>query len=318
MAVILRILGETLIPVYFVLGLGFYAGARGRVDNRSTASINILLMHFALPCALFLGVARTSVALLRHQTPLLAILTIAMGLSYGLQFYLNRLIFHVPLKDAAVGSLTTSFGNNVAVGLPLLIGIYGLPGLTAVAVGIVVGALLLSPITLVILECQDDEQAYRPLGRRLASACIASLKRPVVLAPLAGMLWLLIGVKIPVPLDRSLDLIGKSTVGLALFLTGLIVSAQSLRVSANVLTGVLVKNFVQPAVVFAFVFVFAVRGDLGREGLLLAALPAGFFGTVFGGRYGVSLVEMNSILVLSTAISIVTIPAAYLLSTHLR
>ena len=318
MTVILRILGETLIPVYFVLGLGFYAGARGRIDNRSTASINILLMHFALPCSLFLGVARTSVTLLHDQTPLLAILTIAMGLSFALQFYLNRLVFHVPLKEAAVGSLTTSFGNNVAVGLPLLIGIYGQPALTAVAVGIVVGALLLAPMTLVILECQEDEQASRPLGTRLASACLASIKRPVLLAPLAGMLWLFIGMKIPAPLDRSLDLIGKSTVGLALFLTGLLLSAQSFRISANVLAGVLVKNFVQPAILWGLIVVFALRGDTGREGLLLAALPAGFFGTVFGARYGVSSVEMNSTLLLSTVISIVTLPAAYLLSTHLR
>jgi len=310
MSVILRILSETLIPVYFVLGLGFYAGAQGRVDNRNTASINVLLMHFALPCSLFLGVARTSVALLHTQAPLLIVLTIAMGLSYTLQFYLNRSVFHIPLKEAAVGSLTSSFANNVAVGVPLLVGIYGPAGLTAVAVGILVGALLLSPITLVILECQDSEQASRPLGKRLVSACFSSFKRPVVLAPLAGLLWLLIGIKIPAPVDKSLDLIGKSTVGLALFLTGLLLSA-------NVLAGIFVKNFVQPGIALALVFIFVLRGDLGREAFLLAALPAGFFGTVFGARYDVRSVEMNSILVLSTAISIVTIPVAYLVSIHL-
>jgi len=317
MSVILRILSETLIPVYFVLGLGFYAGAQGRVDNRNTASINVLLMHFALPCSLFLGVARTSVALLHTQAPLLIVLTIAMGLSYTLQFYLNRSVFHIPLKEAAVGSLTSSFANNVAVGVPLLVGIYGPAGLTAVAVGILVGALLLSPITLVILECQDSEQASRPLGKRLVSACFSSFKRPVVLAPLAGLLWLLIGIKIPAPVDKSLDLIGKSTVGLALFLTGLLLSAEPFRLSANVLAGILVKNFVQPGIALALVFIFVLRGDLGREAFLLAALPAGFFGTVFGARYDVRSVEMNSILVLSTAISIVTIPVAYLVSIHL-
>lgn len=317
MSVILRILSETLIPVYFVLGLGYYAGARGRVDNRNTASIDVLLMHFALPCSLFLGIARTSISLLRSQAPLLAVLAIAMGLSYALQFYLNRRVFHIPLKEAAVGSLTSSFANNVAVGLPLLASIYGPPGLTAVAVGIVVGALLLSPITLVVLECQDGEQVSRPLGKRLAFACFASFKRPVVLAPLAALLSLLLGITIPAPLDRSLDLIGKGTVGLALFLTGLLLSAQPFRLSANVLGGILVKNFVQPGIALALVFIFVLRGDLGREAFLLAALPAGFFGTVFGARYDVRSVEMNSILVLSTAISIVTIPVAYLLSIHL-
>ena len=316
MSVILRILSETLIPVYFVLGLGFYAGVRGRVDNRNTASINVVLMHFALPCSLFLGIARTSVSL-RSQALLLALLAIVMGLSYALLFYLNRRVFRIPLKEAAVGSLTSSFANNVAVGLPLLASIYGPPGLTAVAVGIVVGALLLSPITLVVLESQDSEQASRPLRKRLASACFASFKRPVVLAPLAGLLSLLLGIKIPAPLDRSLDLISKGTVGLALFLTGLLLSAQPFRLSANVLAGILVKNFVQPAIALALVFIFVLRGDLGREAFLLAALPAGFFGTVFGARYDVRSVEMSSILVLSTAISIVTIPIAYLISIHL-
>jgi len=317
MSVILRVLSETLIPVYFVLGLGFYAGAQGRVDNRNTASINVLLMHFALPCSLFLGIARTSIALLHSQAPLLVVLTTAMGLSYALQFYLNRRVFNLPLKEAAVVSLTSSFANNVAVGLPLLVGIYGLAGLTAAAVGILVGALLLSPITLVILECQDGEQASRPLGKRLVSACLASFKRPVVLAPLAGLLWRLIGLEIPAPLDKSLDLLGKSTVGLALFLTGLLLSAQPFRLSANVLAGVLVKNFVQPGIALVLVFILVLRGDLGREAFLLTALPAGFFGTVFGARYDVRSVEMNSILVLSTAMSIVTIPVAYLLSIHL-
>jgi malonate transporter len=317
MDVVLRILTETLIPVFFVLALGYYAGGRGRVDNRNTASINVLLMHFALPCSLFLGIARTSKTLLRSQAPLLAVLAIVMGLTYVLQFYLDRRVFHIPVKEASVGSLTSSFANNVAVGLPLLVAIYGPAGLTVVAGSIVVGALLLSPITLVLLECHPKEQARQSLQRQLASACLGTLRKPVILAPLAGLLWLFLGIKIPASLGSSLDLIGKSTVGLALFLTGLLLSAQPFRLSANVFAGMLIKNFVQPAIALALILMFQIRGDLGREAFMLAALPAGFFGTVFGARYDVSSVEMNSTLVLSTAISIVTIPAAYLLSNYL-
>lgn len=317
MAVVLRILTETLIPVFFVLALGYYAGARGRVDNRNTASINVLLMHFALPCSLFLGIARTSTALVRSQAPLLVVLAIAMGLTYALQFYVDRRVFHISVEEASVGSLTSSFANNVAVGLPLLVAIYGLPGLTVVAGSIVVGALLLSPITLVLLECHPNGRGRQSLRRQLASACFGTLRKPVILAPIAGLLWLLLGIKIPTSLGSSLDLIGKSTVGLALFLTGLLLSAQPFRLSTNVFTSIFIKNFVQPAIAVALVLLLQLRGDLGHEAFLLAALPAGFFGTVFGARYDVSSVEINSTLVLSTAISIITIPAAYLLSNYL-
>ena len=313
---VLRILTDILLPVFFVLALGFYAGKRGRVDNRNTASINVLLMHFALPCSLFLGIARTSLPLLRSQVPLLAVVAVAMGLTYALQFYLNRRFFHIALRESAVGSLTSSFANNVAVGIPLLVSLYGPPGLTAVAVGIVVGALLLSPLTLVILESQQASTGTQ-WPKRFAAACLASVRRPVVLAPIAALLFLLAGFKLPVFLTNSLDLIGKSTVGLALFLTGLLLSSQPFHFSMAVFTGVLNKNFMQPAIAAALVILFRLPTDLGREAFMLAVLPAGFFGTVFGARYGLNSVEMNSILVLSTAVSIVTIPLAYGLSLFL-
>jgi malonate transporter len=316
MAVVLRILTETLIPVLFVLGLGYYAGARGRVDNRSTASISSLLMQFTLPCALFLAIARTSTTLLRAQLPLLAIFTIAMGSTYALQFYLDRRVFQAPIKDASTHSLTSSFGNNVAVGLPLLLTLYGPAGLPAVVTSIVVGALLVSPITLVLMECNTGTDAPL-LSRQFGLACFGALKKPVVLAPIAGLLVLFLGVKLPSAIVNSVDLIGKSTIGLALFLTGLLLSAEPLRVSSRVLSGMLLKNFVQPAIAVVLVLLFRIHGDLGREALLLAALPAGFFGTVFGARYKVRSVEVNSTLVLSTAISFITLPVIYLLSQYL-
>lgn len=316
MPVVLRILTETLIPVFFVLGFGVYAGLRGRIDNRNTAAINVLLMHFALPCSLFLGIARSSLPLLRSQLPLLAVLVFAMALTYGLQFFLSRRVFGRPVQEAAVGSLTSAFANNVAVGLPLLVSLYGSAGLTAVTFGILVGALLLSPLTLVMLE-RESGASTPHLQQRFLSACLSSLRRPVVLAPLAGLLFLMLGFKIPPFLGGSLDLIGKCTVGLALFLTGLLLSAQPFRLSPAVLAGVFSKSVAQPAFVLTFIILFHLRVDLGREALLLSVLPAGFFGTVFGARYGVSSAEMNSVLVLSTVLSVVTLPAAYLLGLHL-
>jgi malonate transporter and related proteins len=40
--------------------LGYFAGARHIIDNHHVASLNALLVTFALPAALFVGVAQTS------------------------------------------------------------------------------------------------------------------------------------------------------------------------------------------------------------------------------------------------------------------
>jgi malonate transporter len=303
---------ETLLPVFFVLGLGFYAGRLKRVDNRNTAALSTVLMHFALPCSLFLGVARTPPAVLRAQSPLLAVLAIAMAVTYGVTFALERRVFRANASESAVQSLTVAFSNNVAIGLPLLSSLYGATGLLAVAAGIVTGALVISPVTLVILECNSSQTANSGISfaSRLRVAALAALRRPVVLAPLAGVLFPIFGWKLPEAVVPSLDLIGKATIGLALFLTGLILSAQRVRLSAGVATGILLKNFAQPALIVALLLIFRLHGEVAAEALLLGAVPAGFFGTVFGTRYGVTSLEASSTLLISTALSAVTLPLA--------
>ncbi len=306
---------ETLIPVFFVLGLGYYAGRRGRLDNRNVGALTTALMHFALPCSLFLGVARTPPAVLRSQSPVLGVLALAMLLTYGLVFWISRRWLHASISRAAVQSLTVSFSNNVAIGLPLLASLYGPPGLLAVAAGIMAGALVVSPITLVLLEIGAEAQGEVavPLGRRVRAAVLAALRRPIVLAPLLALAVPLGGFTLPPPVIASLDLLGKATVGVALFLTGLILSAQKIRLSPSVALGLLLKNVGQPALVALLLVVFHIHGQIAAEAFLLAAVPAGFFGTVFGARYGVESADASSTLLLSTALSVVTLPLAIVL-----
>jgi predicted permease len=40
-------IAEALVPVFFVMFLGYLAGARRIVDNRHVASLNVLVMTFA-------------------------------------------------------------------------------------------------------------------------------------------------------------------------------------------------------------------------------------------------------------------------------
>jgi len=313
------IFAEALVPVFFGLGLGYYAGRHGRVDNRNVSAMNTTLMHFVLPCSLILGVGRTPPALLRSQFPLLAMLTISMAVLYALVFLLEHKVFRKSASESSVQALTVSFSNNVAVGLPLLSSLYGAPGILAVAAAIMAGVLVVSPVTLVLLECNatTTDKSSSSVLKRLGPAVATSLRRPVILAPLCALIFPLTGYTLPVPAVHALDLIGKATVGLALFLTGLILSAQRLSLSGGVVCGVLLKNIGQPALTALLILFFHLRGDIAREAFLLSAVPAGFFGSVFGARYGVSSRDASSTLVLSTAFSIVTLPVAIAVSVYL-
>ena len=97
-----------------------------------------------------------------------------------------------------------------------------------------------------------------------------------------------------------------------LFLTGLILSAQPLMLNATVASGTLLKNVVHPLFAAALAVAFAVPHQVGSEAILLCAVPAGFFGVLFGLRYGVVSQEAGSTLILSSLLSAVSLPIAIL------
>jgi malonate transporter and related proteins len=311
-------IADALCPVFFVLFLGFFAGYRKLVDNKNVAQLNHTLMNFALPCSLFVAIARTSSAILLKQDRLVLALALAMVLVYALTWVLERHLFHADRNNAAVQSLTVSFSNNVAVGLPLLASVFGPEGTVAVAAAIAVGAVVISPVTLVILEAETERAKTLPVSRRLAHAMIQSFKRPVVVAPLAGMAVSLVGVHLPDLAGRMLTLLGQSSAGLALFLTGLILSAQPFRLGASAATGVFLKNIGQVAIMFALVRMLHLPMPAARQAIVLAAVPAGFFGTVFGARYGVASIEASSTLIASTLFSVVTLSIVIVATATMR
>jgi malonate transporter and related proteins len=311
-------IANALCPVFFVLLLGFFAGYRKLVDNKNVSQLNRTLMDFALPCSLFVAIARTSRVILIEQSRLVLALGLAMVLIYALTWVMQRKLFHADRNAAAIQSLTVSFANNVAVGLPLFASVFGPEGTVAVAAAIAVGAILIAPVTLVILEAGTKRASAMPASRRLVYAIVRSFKRPVVLAPLLGMAVSLAGFHLPALAGRLFTLLGDSTAGLALFLTGLILSAQPFRLSAGAAAGVLLKNIGHIAIMLALLRVIHLPASSARQAILLAALPAGFFGTVFGATFGVASIEASSTLIASTAFSAVTLAIAIVATAAMR
>jgi len=53
-------IGTALLPVFFVLALGYTAGKLRLIDNRNVSSLDTLVMEIALPVSLFTSLASSS------------------------------------------------------------------------------------------------------------------------------------------------------------------------------------------------------------------------------------------------------------------
>src|ERR1700737_872660 len=267
-------IAEALIPVFFVMFLGYFAGARRIIDNQQVASLTVLVMTFALPAALFVGVAQTSRSGLVGREKLVLVLVISMLVIFGITFALNHYVFLLSPGENAVQSLGVGFPNFAGVGLPLLGSIIGPGSMVSVAASIAAGSVFISPLTLAVLEARAKAAGSSP--HPIATALFHSVCKPVVIAPVAGLVVALLRIHLDEVVSHALTLIGATAAGLACFVTGLVLSAQPFRLDATVGVGVLMKNIVLPLVAYAIALALGMSGEIAREAILLMPYPPDF------------------------------------------
>lgn len=294
-------IGTALVPVFFVLALGYAAGKTRLIDNRDVRGLNTLVMEIALPVALFTSLASSSRAQIAARWPLVAISAVVMGVVYAGTEVLQRRVYRLTPAESAVQAITVAFPNCAAVGLPLLGSVLGPGAVLSVAAILAVGSITLSPVTILVLERQQQRSGS------IWPAVAASLRKPVVIGPVLGLAWSLLGLPLPHLVQVALTEIGSVTAGLALFLTGLVLSAQTIQISGNALTSTLLTVVVRPALALLAVRIAGLSGEVAQEVLLLLAIPAGFFGVLLGLDYGVKPPAAGMTLLLSTVLSVVTL-----------
>ncbi|MGB8601360.1 MAG: AEC family transporter [Rhizomicrobium sp.] len=303
-------IASALVPVFFVMALGYFSGKRGIVDNVNIKSLNMFLMNFALPAALFTAIARTPRDVIMQNASQMAVLAISLLVIFIITALIQYKAFKLNQADGAVQTLTIAFPNFASIGLPLLVGIYGTQAALPVAIAIATGSVTISPLTLTLLELSKQTDKNKPKILQFFGALKKSVSKPIFIAPLLAVILALSGVVLPELAYKSFNLIGQATAGAGLFLTGLILSAQPIRITGNVAVGVLLKNIIQPLIAALVVYLLHVPQPMASEVVLLIAIPAGFFGLVFGAGYGSRPAVAGSTLVASSLFSIITLAVA--------
>jgi malonate transporter and related proteins len=301
---------DSLIPVFFGMALGYVGGWTPNVDNKHVAELKALVMDFAVPASMFVTVVQAPRRTLLDQLPLAANLSISMLILYFVTYAMARRGFAANPGEASIQALTTSLPNYASAGLPLISALLGADHLVAAAVAIACGSIVVSPITLVILERNSRRQDRRGFGASLVS----TLKNPIVLAPLVAVAFVLTGIGLADFLTRSFSLMGQVAGGAGLFLTGLILSAQKLGLGANAGVQTLLSNVAHPLLAAALAWLFGMSALTAREAIVLSALTVGFFGVLFGLRSKMSSEVAGTTLIASTLLSAATLAAAVYLT----
>jgi malonate transporter and related proteins len=313
-----EILANSLVPVFAGLLLGYGAGLRKVVDNKDLRTLITFVMSFAVPCALFTTIVRAPHTLLWEHSKVALVLAAVYLAVYALMYFSARTFGKLTAADSAVLSLTLAFPNAAAIGIPLLPAVYGNGAAVSVAVAIAVGAVTISPISLAILESSTGDHDHLSGFGRVGVSLWRAVRRPVVWAPVLGVVVVALDLAVPSYVDKSLSIFATATAGAALFLTGLVVSAQRFTLSWGVGWSVFAKTLLQPALCLGAAQLVGLPVEQTRYVVLISAIPCGFFGVVFGKSFGATPDVASSSLIASTLVGVFTLAGWIVLVSHLH
>ena len=315
---------SALLPVFFVLALGYAAGRAKRFDADQVAGFNDLVLDYALPASLFVGTVRTPREQLLQDASFVLALFVAFVALYVVALVLGRLIFRHSPGTAGLQALSVGFPTATFLGPAILAGLFGPLSAVTVAIAAIVSSLFLIAPTQVLLEidrgaAEDASKNPRPgsgprIGAVVGSAIVRALRTPYVWSPLVGTALVLLGVHVPGALQNMLDLIGHTTSGVATFAAGLTLAAHRIALNVEVTVNTLLKMFAQPALMAVLVLALGIADPVAREGLVICALPSAVMPTILSTRYRMYESEASSTLVFTSLLMVVTIPIVILLT----
>lgn len=211
------------LPLFFLMLVGYGASYSKRFAAVEPA-LNTFVFYVALPALLYQVVARADVS---GGVPGAFLWGSAGAALLGavLTWALFRYLVRLDRARSLAGMLGTSFGNVSYLGIPVVLGVLGPQAGFAAGMGQLVHNIIFMvgfPVLAQIALPATQARGQRPsLDRILRTIRNALIYNPVTWAMIAGGAVVIWGMRVPAPIDATVDMLAAAAAPGALFTIGL-------------------------------------------------------------------------------------------------
>jgi predicted permease len=237
---------DIVLPVFLVIGCGWFLRVIGFLQDETAGTLTRLVFYVSAPALLLRGAAGAPVARSLQGPSLPLIIGLTVVFAFGVYACVLR---RAPARRGVLAQ-GAHRSNMVFMGLPIVAYAYGdaVLGQAAVLIGIMVVVYNLLGILLLVLPHQSLSYRHPAVWRGTAAKI---LRNPLILSSGAGIVLSLLGLGLPLALDRALDLVGRTALPLALVAVGAGLDFGRLRAETGVTAVVAVlKLVVYPGLVW--------------------------------------------------------------------
>ncbi|QAB14228.1 AEC family transporter [Hydrogenovibrio thermophilus] len=300
-----------LLPIFGLIAAGFISRKTGVMGQTAASELNRFVVWLALPALLFDIMANSNWSALYLPDFILVYLIGSVGLFVLVLIW--RLKQGVPLADASIDSVSAAYSNTGYVGFPLLFLVFGASSQVPTTIASIIVVSIVFAMAIILIE--TGLQAEASLRLKIKNVLKAVFLNPLIVSPIAGMLFALSSWQLPQGVETFLTLLGGAAspaalISLGLFLADAVASSNdnttAARKTAWQLTAI--KLIAQPLLVaWLALSVFEMDYELAMMAILLAALPTGTGPFMLAEYYRREAVTTAQTVLFSTVLSLVTL-----------
>lgn len=294
---------NTVLPIFLVIGLGFGLRRGGFLSESLVGALSRLVFYVSAPALLMRATATGTLDDTFDPAPLLVVAAVSLLVGGGI--YLLCWRCHPDRRGVIAQGCFRS--NQVFIGLPIVIYALGDAAVQLVAVQVSVTVIIYNFLGAVLLVLPQQEQSATSL-RVWTRTTWRIIRNPLILASTLGIVYSLVGLPVPLALDRTLELLGRTAAPLALITVGAGLEFERLRGDLPTTMAVTaVKTILYPALILVGLKMAGLSGLALKAPLMLMTAPTAVIGYVMTRELGGDVKLSGAIVVGSTLFSILTI-----------
>ena len=292
----------TIIPIFSVIILGWVARCKGFIQQEFLEPANRLVYYLAIPALIFRSISRASLKA-QFDVVVLVIALFAVIAVFAFAWSMG-LVFRLKRRELGTFIQTAIHGNLGYIGLAVAFYFLGNEGF--VRASIIAGFIMILQNFLAVVALYLNSDDTPGKGNPLYIV-LRIIGNPVILSALCGILFSISGLKMPIVIDRSLNILGGLALPMALLIIGASLSfgLMQLRI-LRIVSSCFLKLILLPGFGVLIYRMFGISTHDYMPALILLASPAATITYVMAREMGGDVDFAVAAISTSTLISSIT------------
>jgi hypothetical protein len=302
----MRAVLNSALPIFSLILTGFLCGYFSVFDRTATDNLNRFAVYLALPSLMFVAMSKITPDQVR-QLGFVGAFCGGFSITFAVAFAISRFRGR-RVANASIEGLDAGYSNVGFMGIPMCLLVFGPESAPASIIATLFTACILFLFAVVMVEIDLQKgRSFRATGAKVGCSLLSS---PLLIAPVAGLIVGLSGVRVPAPFESFTTLLGGAASPVALVCIGLFLAQESVVSHDAASIGILVamKLVLQPAITAFLAFhVFTMPPLWSHSAVILSALPIGSGPFTIAKLYGLEAGVTSGSILASHMVGVVTV-----------